>query len=164
MAEKFIIQDWAGNRMFPQNTFASFDDGWDFIRENVDNSEYDKTGNENDNAYQEIFTSQNYNRDSFVNVVNDEAKRLVKQHMTISDATGIEMYAEQELNHALYSCYLLTFDTAALEEFYRTSICRSRFLRKKFNEWLSELKSDSMLTIEQLQERAMKSWDRSYAA
>ena len=51
----FIIQDWAGNRMFPEETFETYEDAWEFIYENVDNSEYDETGNENDNVYQDIY-------------------------------------------------------------------------------------------------------------
>jgi hypothetical protein len=50
---KFIIKDWAGNRMFPDNEFDSFEEGWGFVYENVDNSQYDE--NENDNVYQDIF-------------------------------------------------------------------------------------------------------------
>lgn len=51
----FIIQDWAGNRMFPEEAFETYEDAWEFIYENVDNSEYDETGNENDNVYQDIY-------------------------------------------------------------------------------------------------------------
>ena len=32
---KYIIKDWAGNHLFKNKTFKTFDDGWDFIRENV---------------------------------------------------------------------------------------------------------------------------------
>jgi hypothetical protein len=53
--EKFVIEDWAGNHLFKNKTFNSFEDGWDFIYTNVDNSKYDKTGNDNDNEYQEYF-------------------------------------------------------------------------------------------------------------
>lgn len=28
----WIIQDWAGNRLFPDRTFDSFEDGWEFVR------------------------------------------------------------------------------------------------------------------------------------
>lgn len=28
----WIIQDWAGNRLFYDRTFATFEDGWEFIR------------------------------------------------------------------------------------------------------------------------------------
>jgi hypothetical protein len=55
MSKKFIIQDWAGNRMFPENTFDTFEDGWEFVDENVDNSEFEKSGDENDNALQDIY-------------------------------------------------------------------------------------------------------------
>ena len=55
MAKKFIIQDWAGNRMFPTETFETFEDGWEYIYENVDNSKYDETENDNDNVFQDIY-------------------------------------------------------------------------------------------------------------
>ena len=59
MANKvFFIEDWACNRMFPNNTFNSFQDAWEFIYENVDNSLFDKTGNENDNVYQDIYATE----------------------------------------------------------------------------------------------------------
>lgn len=51
----FIIQDWAGNHLFRNKTFKTFEDGWEFIYENVDNSAYDLSGNDNDNEYQEYF-------------------------------------------------------------------------------------------------------------
>ncbi len=53
--QTFIIKDWAGNRMFHNKSFASFDKGWEFVQKNVDNSEYERTGNENDNVHQDIF-------------------------------------------------------------------------------------------------------------
>lgn len=31
----YIIKDWAGNHLFPEETFDSFEEGWDFIHENV---------------------------------------------------------------------------------------------------------------------------------
>ena len=52
---QYAIKDWAGNRMFPNKTFDSFEEGWEFIHENVDNSAYDKSGKENDNVYQDIY-------------------------------------------------------------------------------------------------------------
>ena len=55
----WIIEDWAGNRMFPDKTFDSFDDAWEYIYENVDNSKYDESGNEDDNIYQDIFVDIN---------------------------------------------------------------------------------------------------------
>ena len=30
---KYIIVDWAGNRIRPDKTFTSFDNAWDWIRE-----------------------------------------------------------------------------------------------------------------------------------
>ena len=53
--KKFIIEDWASNRMFPGKNFRTFEDAWAFIYENVDNSIYDKTQNDNDDIYQDIF-------------------------------------------------------------------------------------------------------------
>lgn len=52
---KFIIQSWAGTHLFKDQEFDTFEEGWDFIRANVDNSEFDRTQNENDDAFQEYF-------------------------------------------------------------------------------------------------------------
>lgn len=30
---KYIIEDWAGNHLFKDKVFDSFEDGWDFIME-----------------------------------------------------------------------------------------------------------------------------------
>ena len=35
----YIIQDWAGNRMFLDNEFNTFEDGWEFIYEKFPNEE-----------------------------------------------------------------------------------------------------------------------------
>ena len=43
---KWIIMDWAYNRMFVTKEFDSFEDGWDFIYENIEDV---------DNAYDDIF-------------------------------------------------------------------------------------------------------------
>lgn len=51
----YIIEDWAGNRMFPDKEFETFEDGWEYVYEHVDNSEYDQTDNEDDNVYQDIY-------------------------------------------------------------------------------------------------------------
>ena len=51
----FIIQDWAGNRMFPNVTFKTYEEGWEFVYENVDNSTYDESQKEDDNVYQDIY-------------------------------------------------------------------------------------------------------------
>lgn len=61
--EKFIIQDWAGNHLFTSKVFSSFEDGWNFIYENVDNSEFERTQNDNDDNYQEyeVVNVQEYN-------------------------------------------------------------------------------------------------------
>ena len=34
--ERYIIQDWTGKRLFPEQTFATFEDGWAFIYEHFD--------------------------------------------------------------------------------------------------------------------------------
>lgn len=51
----YIIQDWAGNHLFTDKVFKSFEDGWEFIYDNIDNSTFDKTQNEDDDEYQEYF-------------------------------------------------------------------------------------------------------------
>ena len=51
----YIIKDWANNHLFIDKEFNSFEDGWLYIYENIDNSKYNKTGNENDNEYQEYY-------------------------------------------------------------------------------------------------------------
>ena len=43
---KWIIMGWAYNRMFATREFASFEDGWEFIYENIEDE---------DNAYDDIF-------------------------------------------------------------------------------------------------------------
>lgn len=53
--DKFIITDWAGNHLFKDKEFETFEEGWEYIYENVDNSKYDETGNEDDNEYQEYY-------------------------------------------------------------------------------------------------------------
>jgi hypothetical protein len=52
---KFIIKDWAGNHLFQDKVFDTFVDGWEFIEQNVDNSLYEATGNDNDDNWQEYF-------------------------------------------------------------------------------------------------------------
>jgi hypothetical protein len=49
----YIIQDWMGNRMFPNKDFKTFEEGWNYIHENVDNSLFEATQNDNDDNYQE---------------------------------------------------------------------------------------------------------------
>ena len=43
---KWIILDWAYNRMFATKEFESFEDGWDFIYENIEDE---------DNVYEDLF-------------------------------------------------------------------------------------------------------------
>lgn len=45
-SEKWIILDWAYNRMFITKEFDSFEDGWDFIYENIEDE---------DNVYEDLF-------------------------------------------------------------------------------------------------------------
>lgn len=33
--DNYIIEDWAGNRLFKDKSFGSFEEGWEFIRENI---------------------------------------------------------------------------------------------------------------------------------
>lgn len=50
--EKFIIEDWAGNRIFPSKVFETFEDGWDYIRENI----HEET--EDDGTYDDYYVIQ----------------------------------------------------------------------------------------------------------
>jgi hypothetical protein len=34
-----MIEDWAGNHLFKDRTFDSFEDGWDFLMEQFPNDE-----------------------------------------------------------------------------------------------------------------------------
>jgi len=34
--DKYVITDWAGNRLFPNIEFTDFDEAWLFIYENVE--------------------------------------------------------------------------------------------------------------------------------
>ncbi len=36
---KYIIEDWAGNHLFKDKVFDSFEDGWDFIMEQFPNED-----------------------------------------------------------------------------------------------------------------------------
>ena len=55
MTQKFIIKDWADNHLFTDEVFDTFEDAWEHIYENVDNSLFDETGDDNDNVHQEYF-------------------------------------------------------------------------------------------------------------
>lgn len=46
----WIIEDWAGNRLYLDMEFGSFDDGWAFIYENIEDI---------DNAYDDVFVVLN---------------------------------------------------------------------------------------------------------
>lgn len=46
---KYIIKDWADNVMFDGKEFDSFEDGWGFIYESIDDDE----------AYQDLFVLEN---------------------------------------------------------------------------------------------------------
>ena len=47
--DKFIIKDWAGNIMFNGKEFVSFDDGWAYIYEKIEDK---------DNAYDDVFVEK----------------------------------------------------------------------------------------------------------
>ena len=51
---KYQIQDWAGNIKFYGNQFDCFDDAREYLEENVDNSVFEKTGDEDDDELQEF--------------------------------------------------------------------------------------------------------------
>ena len=59
MNKSYHIIDWAGNIMFNNKQFKSFEDGWEYIYTNVDNSLYNKTNNDNDDNYQEYYVMIN---------------------------------------------------------------------------------------------------------
>ena len=59
MNKAYHIIDWAGNVMFNNKQFKSFEDGWEYIYTNVDNSLYNKTNNDNDDNYQEYYVMIN---------------------------------------------------------------------------------------------------------
>ncbi len=45
----FVIEDWAGNVMFHGKEFKTFEDGWDYIYENI------KEEFEGDGTYDDVF-------------------------------------------------------------------------------------------------------------
>lgn len=45
----FIVEDWAGNRIFPDKEFETFEDGWDHIYENIQEE------TEDDGTYDDYF-------------------------------------------------------------------------------------------------------------
>ncbi len=47
--EKYIIQDWAGNHLFKDKEFDSFEEGWEFIYENVQEE------TEDDGTYEDLY-------------------------------------------------------------------------------------------------------------
>jgi len=55
MKTKYIIEDWAGNRMFINKVFTSCDDALNYIHKEVDNSKFDETNCDDDDIYQDIF-------------------------------------------------------------------------------------------------------------
>lgn len=46
---KYIIVDWAGNRMFPNEEFDSFEDWWAYIDEHI------PLKDENDRSHEDVF-------------------------------------------------------------------------------------------------------------
>ena len=59
MNKSYHIIDWAGNIMFNNKQFKSFEDGWEYIYTNVDNSLYNKTNNDNYDNHQEYYVMIN---------------------------------------------------------------------------------------------------------
>ena len=47
--KKYIIEDWAGNRLFPTQEFETFEDGWDFIYDNIHED------SEDDGTYDDVY-------------------------------------------------------------------------------------------------------------
>jgi len=45
--KEFIIVDWVNNHLFKDKVFNSFEDGWDFIQENIEDN--------NDNTYDDYY-------------------------------------------------------------------------------------------------------------
>lgn len=39
MSKQYVIEDWAGNRLFPDKSFPTFEDGWSFLLEKFPNEE-----------------------------------------------------------------------------------------------------------------------------
>jgi len=54
----WIIESWTGRRLFPDRKFDTFEEGWDFIYQNVDNSVYNESQNDNDNVYQDLYVEE----------------------------------------------------------------------------------------------------------
>lgn len=48
----YIIVDWTNKRLFPTKTFDSFEEGWEFIYENIEEEE------EDDGTYEDVFVVQ----------------------------------------------------------------------------------------------------------
>lgn len=49
MKHIYIIEDWTGKRLFPEKTFLTFEEGWDFIYTNV------KEEKEEDGTYDDYY-------------------------------------------------------------------------------------------------------------
>lgn len=50
---KYIIQDWMSNHLFKNHIFITFEEGWDFIYENI-KEEYEGDGTYDDYYIVEI--------------------------------------------------------------------------------------------------------------
>lgn len=37
---KYHVEDWAGNRMFPEKEFDTFDDGWAYVMANCPENDW----------------------------------------------------------------------------------------------------------------------------
>lgn len=53
--KKYIIEDWAGNRLFPNKSFETYEDGWAFIYNEIDNSIFEETNNDDHDNHQDYF-------------------------------------------------------------------------------------------------------------
>ena len=54
---KWIIEDWAGNHLFQDKVFDSFEDGWDFIYQNIEEE------TEDDGTYDDYYVVELINED-----------------------------------------------------------------------------------------------------
>lgn len=55
-----VIVDWTGKRLFPDKEFDSFEEGWDFVYENI-HEEY-----EGDGAYEDIYVEPKTNKNAWI--------------------------------------------------------------------------------------------------
>jgi hypothetical protein len=51
----YIIIDWAGNKLFNGKEFKNLNDALEYMYENVDNTDFDKSHNEDDDVFQDLY-------------------------------------------------------------------------------------------------------------